>query len=407
VAPLSIIRCVPRPLLAVALGATVLVGFGGAHSSPAAAAPVFNVNSSIDDHDWVRGDGVCTSVFNGCTLRAAIEESASWPGARIEVNAGTYVVTDQLDIQPNQDVTIAGAGSGRTIISGGRRARVLDIAATARVTIEGVTVRDGKVAKAGYSLHYHGAGIHNHGTLLLRNSSLVGNVSDYVSWETGAGGQAVPHFWGGGGLTNAASGDATLVNVTLWANTTRGDDGAGIENWGRMSLHNVTVGLEWSSGWQAAVHNKPGATLHADNSIFQRTGGVCTTSGQPCVGAPNCSGTIAGNFSIADDHSCHWGTTFDGVDARLGAYDNANDVLPLTAASPALEAGIPTPHDGRDQLGQPRPADADCNGSSVEDLGAVEYQPTWTFGERVFSGCRLRLPIAIELPPPPVLRPAF
>src|SRR5205814_127326 len=147
--------------------------------------------------------------------------------------------------------------------------RVFDIAGGADVKIDGVTVRDGRVTQPGVSQHYHGAGIHNHGTLLLTNSSLVGNTSDYVSWETGPGGQAVPHYWGGGGITNASTGDATLVNVTLWANTTRSDDGAGIENWGRMSLQNVTVGLQWSSSWQAAVNNKPGASLHVTASIFQ------------------------------------------------------------------------------------------------------------------------------------------
>src|SRR5205085_2688434 len=77
-------------------------------------------------------------------------------------------------------------------------------------------------------------------------------------------------------------------------------------------------------------------------------------------------------------------------DARLGPYDTANDVLPLTAASPALESGIPTLAGVRDQLGQLRPADADCNGSAVEDLGAVEYQPSFSIGGSVFSGCRVR-----------------
>jgi CSLREA domain-containing protein len=79
VAPLSILRR-PAPLLVVGLLATVLVGTARTGAPPAGAAPTILVTSNVDDADLAPGDGVCASAFNGCTLRAAIQEAVASPG---------------------------------------------------------------------------------------------------------------------------------------------------------------------------------------------------------------------------------------------------------------------------------------------------------------------------------------
>jgi hypothetical protein len=207
--------------------------------------------------------------------------------------------------------------------------------------------------------------------------------------------------WGGGGITNAKSGNATLVNVTLFANTTQNGEGAGIENYGTMRMTHVTVGLEWNGtagpAGQAAVYNDPVGTLVAENSIFQRALATCGTG--RCDSAPNCRGIVTG-YSMSNDTTCSFGYGHDGLDSQLGPFDSATHVFPMTLASPALDIGMAAANGGRDQLGRPRPTDGNCNGSIVEDLGAVEYQPQFTIAGRVVNGCTLT-------PLGPVTRPVL
>jgi hypothetical protein len=373
-------------VLATAAGISVGVRTAGATSL------TFWVDNTADGHDWHHGDGNCDSLFGGCTLQAAVEEASLHGGATVLVPAGTFTLSTQaqLRIDPGQSLVVIGAGSGRTVISGGSSTRVFDIADGADVTIDGVTISDGRVTQPGFSSHLRGAGIHNHGRLVLRNSTMYHNVvpptADGVRW-------------GGGAITNASTGDATLVNVTLFANTTQNGEGAGIENLGTMRITNVTVGMQWNGvAGQAAVYNAPGHTLVAEDSIFQR--GPC--NGQPCAGAPNCRGAITWWYSISNDQTCGFGSGYDAVDAQLGAFDTTTHVFPIPASNPAVDAGVPAAHDGRDQLGQPRPTDGDCNGNAAEDLGALEYQPPII---RMRPVCSLRPIGVVWTPPDPVLRP--
>ncbi len=58
--------------------------------STAANAATFTVNSTQDDSDTTPGDGICSTVNNNCTLRAAIEESNANPGNdKIRFNIST------------------------------------------------------------------------------------------------------------------------------------------------------------------------------------------------------------------------------------------------------------------------------------------------------------------------------
>src|SRR5205823_1740630 len=127
-------------------------------------------------------------------------------------------------------------GSGKTIIDGNNDSRLFDIAATAFAYISGVSIENGDAGNSEvFPGHYHGGGIHNHGTLVLVDSTLRFN-SPYPGWN-------------GGGMTNAGTGDATLVNVTI--RTNYGQAGAGIENLGTLSITNATIA--WNSANGAAV----------------------------------------------------------------------------------------------------------------------------------------------------------
>ena len=58
----------------------------------AAAAPrTFQVNSTVDARDRLPGDGLCATTAQACTLRAAVQEANTHPGAdTIRVPDGTF-----------------------------------------------------------------------------------------------------------------------------------------------------------------------------------------------------------------------------------------------------------------------------------------------------------------------------
>lgn len=133
------------PLTAVVLLAGPMV-FG---ASPAKAVSSFTVNDTRDLHDADRGDGACRTAGGTCTLRAAIEQgNASGQSATIVVPSGTFVLRARgpggrrLELAIRADLTVSGAGAGRTIVDGDQTGRVFHVAGrTAR--IRDLTIRHG------------------------------------------------------------------------------------------------------------------------------------------------------------------------------------------------------------------------------------------------------------------------
>jgi CSLREA domain-containing protein len=97
------------------------------------AVPTFTVNSTADGIDDDTSDGVCHTVANTCTLRAAIMQAnrAGGLGATIVLPAGTYVLERPPSGSDGEDsgdlnlttpasgdplITISGAGASTTII---------------------------------------------------------------------------------------------------------------------------------------------------------------------------------------------------------------------------------------------------------------------------------------------------
>jgi CSLREA domain-containing protein len=75
------------------------------------------VNTTVDEPDQTPGDGICASAAARCSLRAAVEESNGLVGTdRITVPEGNYPLTRQLVLV--DDVSIEGAGKGRTVLDG-------------------------------------------------------------------------------------------------------------------------------------------------------------------------------------------------------------------------------------------------------------------------------------------------
>ncbi|MEN9934760.1 MAG: hypothetical protein RLZZ387_1339 [Chloroflexota bacterium] len=350
-------RLVPCALaLAALLGLTLALGGGGARAGHGA---VFNVNSTLDQPDASPGDGACSSTPSGvCTLRAAIEEVNVHGSGNINLPAGRFVLGAQLVI--TKSPTIVGAGSGRTIIDGNNDHRVFDIADGAFVYIGRVSIENGEgEMSVAFPGHVHGGGIHNHGRLILVDSTLRFNAP--MPGSTG------------GAMTNAGTGVATLVNVTIRTNVAA--NGGGIENLGELSLYNVTI------AWNTAINASVGAGIYNNNGgkplIIKNTLLTNNYSGGNllnCAGLPNTAATNHGNLS--NDATCGFTAADSNVDAGLGAFDFDNHTYPLLAGGAAVDGGINDAGvcPSADQIGAPRPQDGNGNGVATCDVGATERQ---------------------------------
>ena len=207
-------------------------------------AATFTVNSTADLPDANPGNGVCDTGSGACTLRAAIMEANSSPGAdTITIPAGVYAlgiptVNDDLDTTGDFDIhtpmTIQGASTTSTIIDGGfplpgadptakGMDRLFEIHPTSgNVTFRNLTLREG------YSVE-DGGGIQNWspGLLVIENANFVDNYSG------GAGGginNADPAFyeWATAPLNPPKSGRVEIRNSDFSGNAAA--SGAAVNN---------------------------------------------------------------------------------------------------------------------------------------------------------------------------------
>jgi uncharacterized repeat protein (TIGR01451 family) len=316
-----------------------------------AATPLI-VNSTLDQADAAVGNGICASTPAGlCTLRAAVQEGQASNRA-VSVPEGLYELT-LGHLAVTQNLTLTGAGSGKTKLDGTINSRIFDIATGGFAYIGSVTLQWG-LATPGFLGHIHGGAIHNHGTLVLVDSTVR-------SSRSGDG-------WGGGGITNAG-GTATLVNATIAGNTAA-TNGGGIENTGTLNAYNVTL-VSNSAVSGGGIYNNDMATATFQNSIIANN-----------FSGGNCSGPIGDDGHNLDSvATCGFSAGNSNLNPLLGARDS-NDTYPLLPGSLAIDRGSSaTPGSGgeacgaKDQRGATRPQDGNGNGVATCDIGAYEVVP--------------------------------
>jgi CSLREA domain-containing protein len=375
------LRRVRVPLLVLlALGGWLGGGLYGKDAM--AALSVFYVNTQTDSRDAVPGDTECSdsTSFGHCSLRAAIEEAnANVVGGntQIYVPAGLYKLELGQLVITAKTVFIDGAGPAETILDGNSTTRVFDIAGSAVVMIRGVMIQNGKAGKSDdrvFGTHYHGGGIHNHGTLFLENSALSGNYAP-------AGG--APSCIGacGGGLYNAGS--AGLINVTVAYN---GADaaGGGIANGGNLDLHYVTLADNLASNGGGLYNNAGSATLFT--TIVANNDGLSPANncGWPITGSPNPPAdggyNLQHSIMAPDPQSC--GHNIQVADPGLDPVKNANGsaiYYRLYKWSPAIDGVLSETRPGCggiDQRRVDRPQDGNDDGVKRCDIGSYERRPT-------------------------------
>lgn len=185
------------------------------------------------------------------SLRQAIASAAT--GDTIIVPANTYTLTSgQLAIA--KSLTITGAGADKTFVDGGGISRVFETSGTtSKITIRGLTIRDGRApVESGTA---QGGGVLNvDATLTLTNDWILGDSA--VASGAGPGGSGGVAY--GGGVSNEENGTLNLRNSQLSTDIAAangnsgqvGDDafGGGVVSGGALTV----VGSTFSSDSAAA-----------------------------------------------------------------------------------------------------------------------------------------------------------
>ncbi len=390
-----------------------------------AHAAEFTVTSTADAVDARPGDGTCAAAGGGCTLRAAVQEADAAGGAStVVVPAGRYVLTIKPvpqagsildrsaangDLDLEADITVKGAGAGKTVVDGGGVDRVFETGLGVKAALADLTVTGGD-ATAGNSQEINlGGGVQNRSGITLDRVELVGNKAD------GGGGLfSIPGTsptirdslvanntaFEGGGLRIDSG--ATIINTTITANTLRTPSP---EDIARKPVGIVIALIDEISGYGGGIDHRGGSLLRIVNSTITGNralkggGGIGAGQGytpisEHLLGRIELRNTIvAGNASAAGPQDCRTNQVkfvslghnlaTDGScfltaggdhprrDPRLGALgDNGGPTRThaLAADSPAVDAGQTCP--ATDQRGVARPQAGAC------DIGAFEREPT-------------------------------
>ena len=227
------------------------------------------------------------------SLRQAIQNAS--PGDTINFSvAGTITLTSG-ELLVVKDLTIAGPGASSLAISGHTNSRVFEIGSNVRVSITGLTIRDGHApdgATAGAS-GAHGGGIYNAGNLTLGacavSSNSAGNGFSYVP-RPGVYGSAGGPGGLGGGIYNG--GTLALASCTISGNA-GGVGGRGGNNLGGAAPVGGVGGLGGGI-YNAGISTLTNCTLDSNTGGVGGVGGVRGSIATVSHGAPGGTGGAGG-----------------------------------------------------------------------------------------------------------------
>jgi len=399
--------------------------------TPAHAA-TFTVTKTADTND-----GTCGA---DCSLREAIADANASAGTpdTIILPAGTYTLTlgSQLPAVTSA-ITIHGSGVANTIIQPNASAntatyRVFEVTSTGDLTLDSLTVRNGRCNGSCANVADSGGGILNGGALIVSNvtfnansatlggggmfnyngsSPTLTNVTFSGNSATGGGGGMYNYISSptltnvtfsanstvnlGGGMYNFSS-SVTLTNATFSANSA--SNGGGIYNEkGSPTLTNVTFSAN-SANTGGGMYNyisSPTLTNVTFSANSANTGGgmynfsnssptlkntliANSPSGGDCVSdASTLNASSSNNLIEASANACGLTNSVNGnivgQDPALGALANNGGFTQthaLLTGSPAINKGTNTGCPATDQRGITRPQGAHC------DIGAFEFVNT-------------------------------
>jgi len=171
----------------------------------AVTAASFLVDTALDSHDQILGDGLCSDPGGMCSLRAGVEEANALGGpdtislgvvGPYNLTLGQLTITSEITIFANSEVIRWAGGDGRLIqVQSGS------------LTLEDATLREG--AEIGL-----GGGLHNDALTNLVRCTIIDNTNVLQ----------------GGGVSNSGPGATLNIIDSAVLNNSSGSDGGGIYN---------------------------------------------------------------------------------------------------------------------------------------------------------------------------------
>jgi len=230
------------------------------------------------------------------TIEAGLIAATLEADKTCSLEAGVFTGPDNgynIDWPNVSGVTLRGAGSTETIISAEALGRCISIEGAVSLTIEGLTIRDGKAPTPGLGENgNHGAGVYHpssSGTTILKNCILSNNIaSNGVAYLT-----ATPSGGNGGGIYTG--GNLTITNCSFTGN--KAGNGAGPGGAGGNGGSAYVGGIASVTG--TAISNSI-AGNGSGGGGGGRGGGIYLVGAatfETCVFSGNTSGTGTGSGS--------------------------------------------------------------------------------------------------------------
>src|SRR6266508_3697887 len=265
-----------RKLLIIASVVAVLTALA---VTPAYAAGIV-VNTDTDKDGLFIFDGQCglrEAIANADNDAATFPDCAAGSGTDTITFAANYTITLRNELAFTTAITITGNGAANTVIQANANPytatyRVFEVRATGNLTLDGLTVQNGRCSGSCATSSYLGGGIYNNrGTLTVISSTLSVNQAT-----------------AGGGIYNNG-GTLTVISSTLSANLAH-DAGGGMYNSGSSpTLTNVTFSDNSAfAGGGGGMYNSEGSPTLTDvtfssNTAFSDGGGMYNYSSSPTL----------------------------------------------------------------------------------------------------------------------------
>jgi len=220
-----------------------------------------------------------------------------------------------------------------------------------------------------------GGGLSNAGELVIKRSTLSGNVAN-------AGGSNTFNSSQGGAISNSNSAEVkvTIVDSTIAGNSATASGPGSVES---RSGGFVVFGSSFTVQSSTIAGNSAGsgANISGGTATFSNT-----IVANPLGGGKNCNGAVlSGGFNLESSNTCGFGMGTDqpSTDPLLdpaGLADNGGptQTVALLHGSPAIDRGLAALGESADQRGRPRPFEIpevpNAAGGDGADVGAYEVQ---------------------------------
>lgn len=353
-----------------------------------AAGTVVVDGGEMVQNSGARGGGIQSANGQVVVNGGIIEENTALYGGGIYLTfPEAFLTQNGGQISQNESTSIEFGGGGVYAFQGSMAMTGGEINGnTAVADGAGINMRFGGLTVTGGTVHDNVAGRYGGGIfadfatlsvsdLQLGSNTAVAGAGLYLASTANLGMTNTAVY------SNTASasagglmllGSATITNTTVSGNQAQANGGGLWLSAGSVALENVTLAENEAANGGGLYNESAAVTLH--NTLV---------AGNTAVAGPDCGGssyTSGGYNLIQDATDCTLmgsavGDIF-GEDPQLEALTLAGATTylhPLSATSPAVDAGDPAVCPADDQHNRLRPMDGNSDGSAVCDIGAFEY----------------------------------